>query len=129
MNATARKEIVVVGLLAVVLLAGVSVAGWHARREARDGVRRAEVRNIKHELEMYFNEHETYPLIFDDAVHEYVVVEQDEKGAIGWYVRGELENKAEPTAGFDLEYNVGYRVVTEGGRTFYDLCGGNYKCE
>ncbi len=119
----------VVGVLVVVLLVGVFFASLQARREVRDGVRRAELRNIKHELEMYFNKHETYPLRFDDATHEYVVVEQDEEGAVGWYARAELENKAEPAAGFDLEYNIGYRVVIEGGRTFYDLCGGNYKCE
>lgn len=129
MNATARKEIVVVVLLVIILLAGVLVAGLQARREVRDGIRRAELRNIKHELEMYFNEHESYPLLFNDAVHEYVVVEQAGGEATGWYVRGELENKAEPTAGFDLEYNIDYRIVTEGERTFYDLCGGNYKCE
>jgi hypothetical protein len=129
MNVTARKEIVVVGVLIVVILAGVFFAGLHARREARDGIRREEVRNIKHELEMYFNKHETYPLIFQDAVHEYVVVEQGEEGAKGWYVRAELENMAKPAAGFDLEYNIDYRIVVDRGRTFYDLCGGNYRCE
>jgi type II secretory pathway pseudopilin PulG len=129
MNANARKEILVVVVLIIILLVGVFFATLHARREVRDGVRRTEVRNIKHTLEMYFNEHETYPLSFNDAVHEYVVVEQDEKGATGWYVRAELENKAEPTSAFDLEYNIEYRIILEGGRTFYDLCGGNLKCE
>jgi hypothetical protein len=100
-----------------------------ARREVRDGVRRQELRDIKHELEMYFNEQEKYPLSFEDPSHQYVVVEKDNEGAMGWFVRAELENKAVPTAGFDWEYNNDFRVVREGGKTFYDLCGGNYKCE
>jgi len=125
----AWKEIMVVVALIVILLGGVLFSGLHARREARDGVRRAELRNIKHELEMYFNEHESYPFTFSDVAHEYIIVERGDEGATGWYVRAELENKAEPTAGFDLEYNIGYRIVIEGERTFYDLCGGNYECE
>ncbi len=129
MNSTFRKEIWVAGTLTVILLVGVVLSGLYARREVRDGIRKQELRKIKHELEMYFNEYDKYPLDFNDPIHDYVVVEKEGDGALGWFVRAELENAPKPTAGFDLEYNNDYRVVRQGGKAFYDLCGGNYKCD
>lgn len=128
MNRIAKREAGVVLLLVVILVVGLYPAVKYARQERRDGARRGEVVELKRALEMYFNEHEQYPLEFEVGAHDYKVVETDGQQALAWYVRAELENNAKPRADFDEEYNIYFRVVNEGGGTFYDVCGGISTC-
>ncbi|MEX1997144.1 MAG: hypothetical protein WEA04_00490 [Candidatus Andersenbacteria bacterium] len=131
MNTRALKEIGVVALLVMLVIGMVVPSLQHARRERRDGQRREDVAGLKRELEMYFNQHETYPLTFTPpAPYQYVIMTADTSGALGWYVRAPLENKAEPRADFDYEegHNFYYRVVREREQTFYDVCGGTFSC-
>jgi len=119
-----------IGLIVLVLLfSGLLLpALQQARREKRDGIRREEARNIKTAVEMYFNEYDFYPLEFNAGGHEYVVLKQAGQGASEFYIRAELENSGETAAGFDEEYNIYFRIVNEGGKTFYDICGGELRC-
>lgn len=122
--------------LLVILAAGILFVGllypalWHARREARDGLRRDEVAAFKRVLEQYYNEHESYPLEFDASPHRYIVVERDETGAASWYVKAQLENSHEPVSGYDGDEGrqFDWRYVSEGGETFYEVCGGVPRC-
>lgn len=118
----------VVGGLIVVLLVFLVPALLHARAERRDGIRRQEVRQFKQLMEERNNELGFYPYELDASPHVFVVTEGEGQQADGWYLRAELENQAEPTAGFDEEYNVYYRVVREDEKTYYDICGGTLRC-
>lgn len=121
-------ELVVVGVVCVVFVALLVPALRSARREARDGMRRADVLEVKHELEDYFNQYERYPLEFDAGPYQYVVTRAEGNAARAWYIRAQLENSAAPEAAFDLEYNIYYRVVRDGAVTYYDICGGELHC-
>lgn len=131
MDSIARRELVVAGLLILLVGALLFPALQHARREYRDGVRRTEIAERKRQLEQYFNAHETYPLTFNAAPHEYIVTNSDGRGATGWYVRAQLENPASTTSGFDYEegHNFYWRITNDEGRTLYEVCGGTLHCE
>ena len=130
MTSVAKKEGLVLLFLIVVLGIGLYPALRHARREARDGIRRDEIAARKTSLEQYFNAHETYPREFDASPHQYVVESSDNQGVTGWYVRAQLENKTEETVAFDAEAerNYWYRIIREGETTYYDVCGGIARC-
>ena len=124
----ATWEYLVVGLLVGILLLALIPAVVYARREQRDGIGRNEVIQLKYALERYNNEHGKYPLTFEVGPHQYVVEESDGSQAISWYLRAQLENPGVPTAAFDYEHNVYYRVVRQGDLIFYDICGGISRC-
>lgn len=121
-----KIEFAILGILILILLGGVICAGRYARQEKRDGRVREDLRKVKHQLEMYFNEHGQYPFEWDSGEYEYVVVGDNGEQAEGWYVGGKLENKTEPKAGFDEEYNIEWRTTEEGN---YEICGGDYRCQ
>lgn len=128
MHSRAWYEIGVLGLL-VVLLLGLSIPSLlHARKERRDGIRRTELLEFKRMLEEANNELGYYPAGFVASPHLYIAVEGDGDAATSWYLRAELENKAEEAHGFDEEYNVFYRIVRDGEKTYYDICGGESEC-
>ncbi len=126
---TAKNEYAVLGCLLVVFIMALLPALVHARREVRDGERRQELRQLKHALEMSNNKLGYYPKIFDAAPFTYVILAADGEAAIAWYIRALMENRAEPAAGLDLEYNMYYRIVNESGLTYYDICGGEFRCD
>jgi type II secretory pathway pseudopilin PulG len=128
MDTVAKREYLVLVVLVVILLASLYPALMHMRREARDGIRRNELVALKRQMEQHNNELGHYPTQFDAVPHRYVVLEQDGDKAVAWYIRAELENAPQPTAGFNEEHNVFYQVVRGGDRTFYDICGGEYQC-
>lgn len=130
MNKVAKWEYVVVGCLLLLLATTLYPSLRYARREKRDGIRREALATLKTDMEQYYNKHNTYPLEFSADPYLYIVTEKDSKGAIGWYLRTQLENFHAVSAGFDLEggHNFYYRVVDEGGSTWYDICGGQSTC-
>ena len=125
-----KGELLVIGVGVLIFGALLVPSLHHAQQERRDGIRRDEVAAAKIELEQYFNAHETYPREFDASPHQYVVEVDDGQGATGWYVRAELENAADAIVAFDEEAgrNYWYRIVREGGATYYDVCGGISRC-
>ncbi len=130
MDLLARREYIALGLAALLFVSLLVPALLHARREARDGIRRNEIAAFKNVLEQYYNVHETYPLTFDASPHRYIVVTSDEEGATAWYLQAMLENKAASHAGQSQEEgaNFDYRVVQEGDFTYYEVCGGTPTC-
>jgi hypothetical protein len=60
----------------------------------------------------------------------YCVTDVDGTSALSWFLRTRLERKPEPDAGLDLErdHNFYYRITSEGGAAFYDICGGLSRC-
>ena len=117
-------EYLVISIALLMLAVGIIYSGAYARRENRDGQVREDLRKLKTSLEMYYNKYATYPLQWDTGQYEYVVT-SSEAGAAGWYVSGLLENAPDPTAGFDEEYNIDWRVTNEGN---YEICGGTARC-
>lgn len=130
MEAHARKEGIVLGILIAVLLVSIFPSALYARRERRDGIRRDEVAAFKRQLEDFNNKHNRYPVTLSASPHQYVVVEQAGDAATAWYLRAELENKVPETADKDLEAerNYYYRVVHDNGHVYYDVCGGTLTC-
>jgi type II secretory pathway pseudopilin PulG len=128
MKAIGKWEWGIVVLAIILMLLALIPSLQYARREVRDGMRRNELLAFKRELEQYFNKQENYPVEYDASPHEYVVLEDYEGGATHWYLRAELENRRMPTAGFDEEYNVFFRVLHQDQKTFYDICGGELRC-
>jgi|GEM_PF-3416391 len=126
MDKNAKKEFTVLAIVIIFLLSGVLFGAQVARQERRDGKVRDDLRDLKHQVEMYFNENGQYPLEWNAGNYKYVVVEAGKKGAIKWYVSGKLENKTKPSFGVDQEYNIEWRVTESGN---YEICGGNYRCE
>lgn len=126
----ARREMTTIALAALIFVALLYPNLQHARREARDGLRRDQLALIKQQIEQYNNLHQAYPLQFDAAPNAYVVLNQDSTGATAWYLRAALENPGRPSSGYDAERgrNYIYRIVREGGRTYYDICGGTLTC-
>lgn len=57
----ARFELRVIAALALLFATALLPALANARKEIRDGVRRAHGASIKHAIEMFFNNHEAYP--------------------------------------------------------------------
>lgn len=131
MSKTSKHELIVVGGTLIIFLLLLYPSLRHARREARDEIRRTEVAGRKVELEQYFNKHHTYPLKFDAHPHRYVVTEQDEGGAAAWYLQAQLELPHESLHDYDAEAgrNYYYRYQNRNGRTFYEVCGGTPKCD
>jgi hypothetical protein len=121
----ARREFIGVVLFLLVLIIGLVYGGAYARRERRDGQTREELRQLKTALEMYYNQHEQYPLEWDGGKYIYTVTDQAAGAATGWYVSGPLENAPLPTGGFDEEYNIDWRVTRQGN---YEICGGIKQC-
>lgn len=124
----ARREYIVLGLLVIVFLGALLPSLLHSRRERRDGIRRSELVAFKQLMEQKNNELGYYPTEFDATPHQFIVTEQNEEQALEWYLRAQLENTPQPTAAFDLERNVYFRIVHEGGLVFYDICGGTSTC-
>jgi len=118
---------VVVSLVGVLLIM-IMPSLWYARAEARDGIRRAELRSFKTLLEEKNNELGYYPMDVVVDPHEYRVLEHKGAAAVSWRLRAELENSRASEAGFDEEFNVYYRVFESGGQTFYEICGGEDRC-
>ncbi|MDP3997084.1 MAG: hypothetical protein U1C49_02470 [Candidatus Andersenbacteria bacterium] len=131
MDKVYRRELLAVIAAAIMLVVFLLPALRFARREQRDNIRRDEVASDKIELEQYFNKYETYPLKFNASPHDYVVVMKDEVGATGWFVRARLENHHDDKAGFDEEQgrNYYYRYVNPTNSTFYEVCGGELRCD
>ncbi len=125
METIAKLEFLVLSVLTSVLLLGVFNSARIARQERRDGVRRDEIRAVKTQLEQYYNQHNRYPLEFNAGQYHYVVMNANTNSAVSWYIRGQLERRPAPTAAFDLEHNIYYRVTPEG---FYDICGAEFHC-
>jgi hypothetical protein len=127
----AKRELVIVGGIVAAFALLLFPALLHARREARDGIRRTEIAHFKQALEHYYNEHTAYPLQFDASPHRYVVVTSDKRGATAWYLQAALENKSATFAGYDAEAerNYGYRVISAKGTTLYEVCGGTPTCD
>ena len=125
MDEYGKIEGVVLGVIVLILLSGVIYAGHYARQEKRDGKVREDLREVKHQLEMYFNEYDRYPLEWETGDYEYVVMSKKGEYATGWYVSGKLENRGKSASGVDEEYNVEWRVTGEGN---YEICGGEYRC-
>lgn len=121
----AKMEYLTLALLVVALLSGVAYAANIARAERRDGQRRDDIRGIKTYLERYYNRYGYYPLAHDFNTYQYVVLETSGNNATSWYIRGQLERHPQPTAAFDFENNIYYRVTPEG---FYDICGSDFHC-
>ena len=121
----AKREFIVIILALLVLIIGTVYGGAYARRERRDGQTRETLRQLKTALEMYYNEHEQYPLEWDGGKYKYTVTNREGDVATGWYVSGNLENAPFPTGGSDEEYNIDWRV-TKRGR--YEICGGIKQC-
>lgn len=121
----ARREFIGVILALLVLIIGVVYGGSYARRERRDGQTREDLRQLKTALEMYYNQHEQYPLEWDGGKYKYIVTDQVNGAATGWYVSGPLENAPQVTGGFDEEYNIDWRVTEQGN---YEICGGIEQC-
>lgn len=131
MRNVAKLEISSLFLFFIVFAILLLPAALHTRRELRDGIRRNELTNFKTELEKYYNKHETYPLVFNANPHQYFVVNKDSKGAIKWFLRAKMENPHKAEKGFDeeVEHNYYYRYSNENNNTYFDICGGLYKCE
>lgn len=130
MTSEAKKEYAVLAVLALVLLISILPALRYARREKRDGVRRDALVELKHKLEEANNKLGYYPVTFSATPYQFVVTHGDGKKAIGWYIRTVLENKHADEKGFDFEgnHNFYYRLSSEHGSTFYDICGGDDTC-
>ena len=131
MSTLAKREVSVVIIAVIVLLILLIPAVQYSRQEVRDGIRRDEVAAGKRVLEDYFNEHGAYPLVFDAAPHEYVVVVSEGGAALEWFIRAQLENTAPPESGYnpEEERNFHYRVVNDRGQTYYEVCGGSVRCD
>jgi len=119
-----REAAVIIGAMLILIL-GLINAGAYARKDRRDGQVKQDLRDLKTVVEMYYNQQIKYPLVWDGGKYKYIVTTSDREGATGWYVSGPLENMSEPTAGFDEEYNIDWRVTAEGN---YEICGGVEKC-
>ncbi len=130
MNTLAKKEAFIIGLIVVLFILLFIPALLHSRAEKRDGIRRDEIAERKTDLELYFNDHDAYPLEFDASPHHYVVTERDQSGATHWFLRAVLENPADTGAHYDAESgrNYYYRVQQVDGQTVYDVCGGGPDC-
>lgn len=129
MDKTAKKEFLFIGLALLLFLILLAPAIKFARAEWRDGIRRNELKNFKIVLEQNNNKNGYYPVEFNASPHKYTVVEKNGDSASKWFLRAELENKNKQQTGFDLENNIYFRYVSENGKNFYDICGGDYKCE
>ncbi|MDP3685224.1 MAG: hypothetical protein Q8R32_00140, partial [bacterium] len=77
---TARFELRVITALALLFAAALLPALANARKELRDGVRRAHLASVKHAIEMFFNKHEAYPA---PPVRDRVPTSPDEGGRVG----------------------------------------------
>lgn len=128
MDKIAKIEWGAVAALALIAAAGVVPAGFLARQEARDGIRRTELIEDKRALEQIYNKEDAYPLEYDAAPHRFVVVFEEVGSAKAWFVRAELERRHGDEHGFDLENNVYYRYVNDEKKTFFDICGGISTC-
>ncbi len=129
MSDVAKREYIVLGILIVVFAVSLFPALVYMRQERRDGVRRDEINALKTVLELKNNEIGYYSVTFDASPHEYVVMESDGKKAVSWFLRAELENTTDERQEKDLETNNYYRIVKEGKKTFYDVCGGEFRCD
>ena len=102
----------------------------YARRETRDGIQREGLAHAKRTLEDVNNTLGYYPASFSAAPYEYYVTMKEGEKAVGWYVRAPIENPPKESRGYDAEegHNFFYRYVQENGKTFYEICGGEYSC-
>lgn len=130
MERIAQREAFVLLAALIIFMGLLYPALLHARREARDGIRRNEVAAFKKLLEQYYNEHETYPLKFSAAPHEYIVTSSTSIGVTAWYLRAQLENSHGSQAGHDEDEGRKYdfRLIREGESTYYEVCGGTPTC-
>ena len=130
MNTLAKREAIIIILIIVVFSLFLYPSLRYARRETRDGIRRQEIADTKHQLEMYFNKHNSYPLMFNASPHKYVVTSTSDDMATGWYLRAQMENNHQ--TGSDFDHDLGrqyfYRYLNEDKLTYYDVCGGQLDC-
>ena len=131
LNNVIKRELMVVGVLAVVLVVSIVPALLHSRAEVRDGVLRDGAGSIKRQMEMENNELGYYPANFVvGAPYEFSVTQVEGSSAIGWEVRVKLENRHTAQSGYDYEEgrNYYYRIDTVGNDTYYVVCGGENIC-
>lgn len=57
----AHSEYLIASGIVLVLIILLGTAGLRARAEVRDDLRRADITNLKHAVEMYYNDHAFYP--------------------------------------------------------------------
>ena len=103
-----------------------------ARAEFRDGLRRQDVAMLKHNAEMYFNEHNVYPSSLNTSPYRYVVTKTQDQAASGYYIEAELEVAQSDRTAFDEDEQrkYFYRILHKDGKTLYRVCGGDEKqCE
>jgi len=129
MDKTAQKEFLLIGLTLLIFIILLIPALKFARADWRDSIRRAELINLKIKLEQYNNKKGFYPIVYDASPHQYLVINKNGDGASKWFLRAEMENKSKEQQGFDLENNVYFRYLSQNKKNYYDICGGDYKCE
>lgn len=161
----AQAEYLAATVIAAIVLALLIPAILNARAAVRDDLRRADITNLKHALEMYNNQHVSYPAppgsqpgctrsddtdswLFGDTspllkkqhinalphdvresrghTYSYCVTNIQNSATAGYYLEAELEVEQPDTVDHDYDEtrNFDYRVLHEGGKILYRVCGG-----
>lgn len=130
MNTRAKREYLVLGVCAFLLIILIIPSLLHARRETRDGIQREAIAQAKRNLEDVNNKLGYYPVSFSAAPFTYYVTIKEGNKALGWYIAGPIENSQKLGSFYDAEegHNFFYRYVQENGKTVYEICGGNLQC-
>lgn len=168
----AHIEYLAAAAIAAIVLALLIPAILNAWAAVRDDLRRADITNLKHALEMYNNQHVFYPTppsgaealreggpvctrnddvnswLFGVAspllkeqhidalphdvresrgrAYSYCVTNIQNSATAGYYLEAELEVEQPDTVDHDYDEtrNFDYRVLHEGGKILYRVCGG-----
>lgn len=146
----AHWEYLIGTVIATALFTFLVPALLNARAAVRDDLRKTDIANLKHALEMYYNAHNAYPLAergcslftgdsqilkekFIDAIPHDV---RESRGHMykycvtdGYFLEAQLETAQPETIDHDDDEkrNYNYRVLHEDGKILYRVCGGEEK--
>lgn len=126
MLTVAGREYLVLTFLLLIFVVLLIPSLLTTRAEIRDGLRKQDIATLKHNAEMYFNEHNIYPTSLDASPYRYVVTKTQDQAASGYYIEAELEVEQLDQTAFDEDElrKYHFRILHEDNKILYRVCGG-----
>src|SRR3989344_6769753 len=155
MPTIAQREYAVIAAVLLIFAAALVPSLIVARAEIRDSLRRQDITYLKRSLEQFYNEHEFYPALPDrdcitsrepsqwpfietlphdvregkGFIYRFCITSTAAAGTNGYYLEAQLEVDQDDQRTFDEDElrKFYYRILHEGGKTLYRVCGGEAK--